>query len=298
LSCTDQDSMELRHAIRSRLLSQASLQHRMCVVVHNAHKLDEQTLAFIEDLSREHSLYLPLCHIVLLVDKAYANKIAKKKRTGQARHVHHYVEFRLEQACASNSDLFDETLVNQIFRQTQGKPQLINALCDRTLCNAALDGESQIVQKHVVEAVAQLGWTSRLSPARTASQSASSLRKKASTTKTKPSTKSPDALPEMGALERSVHELVSGVTTIGRAPDCAIRLEGSHFSPYQALIVRTEDGMFIRNEGSQVPLYLNGGTVDSANLGAGDCVRLGSYQFSVNRDEQGKLSLVATEASA
>jgi len=301
LEASGGDCMVLRHAIRSNLRARASLQHRMCILVQNANALDAQTLAFIHDLSQEHTLYLPLCHVILLTDKSFASQASKKKRSGQAREIHHiatiktlnatqtkqYIEHRLEQANADTLSLFGQDLANLIHQQTQGKPQLINALCDKILCHAFYAGVDTLTAKHVSAAIAQLGWQERLPKN---NKSAPSARNKASQSQLKD-------LSQMGALERSVHELVSGVTTIGRAPDCAIRLEGTQFSPYQALIVRTDEGMFIRNEGSQVPLYLNGGTVESANLGAGDCVRIGSYQFSVKRDSQGKLSLVATAAS-
>ena len=55
----------------------------------------------------------------------------------------------------------------------------------------------------------------------------------------------------------------------------------------------TDDGMFIRNEATQLPLYLNGDRIESANLSAGDSVTIGSYQFSVALDASGTLNLVS-----
>lgn len=303
IDCAVKDCMALRHAIRTHLRSIASLHHRVCIVVHNAHQLDETTRAFIEDLSQEPGLYLPLCHIVWVVDKTLSDRILKQKRSTQARQIHHvavikplksretaqYMQFRMEQAGAAESSLFSADVIRQIHHDTRGKPQLINALCDRALCIAYGHASATVELTHLAEATAQLGWNRNT--IKKAKQT-KNIHVKESSEQTKPKVEN-----GLGALERSVHELLSGVTTIGRAPDCSIRLCGSKYSPYQALIVRTQDGMFIRNEGSQVPLYLNGGVIESASLSAGDCVRLGSYQFSVNKGAEGKLSLVTTDAS-
>jgi len=90
-----------------------------------------------------------------------------------------------------------------------------------------------------------------------------------------------------------VHKLLREVTTIGRAADCSIQLDQSEISPCQALIVKTGDGMFVRNEGGALPVLLNASPVESAALRVGDTLRIGDYELSVTTQADGTPALVA-----
>lgn len=292
------EPIQIRHEIRSHLRAQASLSRRVCLIVHDANKLDDQTHAFLEDLSKDHTLYLPLCHIILLVNKPFAARISKQKRVTGARQFHkllniraltlqqtgEYIDYRLSHVGSSHSPkaekkIFPTAIVKLIHQQTSGKLHLINVLCDTSLVESFLNNQTVVAQRHLRAAVGIVGWDNRLKPALPT-----------------PPTPSP-AQKSLGALEQSVHELISGVTTIGRAPDCSIRIDSNSVSPYQALIVRTAEGMFIRNEATQLPLFLNGSRVESANLSAGDTVSLSHYEFLVELDVEGVLTLVSTLAN-
>ena len=301
LDCAATDAISLRHVIRAFLQSQASINRRVCLVVQNAGQLSEESLAFLQDLTRDHTLYLPLCLVVLLVDEDCAVGIENLQRNAAAQRVYRLLKVEplnlsetrafLDQRLCQQSgmyqrsarQLFSPSITQAIHGQTAGIAFSINVLCDFALLECYRSGAQKINYQHLRRAVISLGWEIRFEiPSASARRSAVSDQAAVGGRK------------RLGALEQSVHELVSGVTTIGRAPDCAIRIEGDNVSPYQALIVRTDEGMFIRNEGGSLPLYLNSHRVDSANLSAGDKLQIGSYEFQVDLDGTGGLSLVSS----
>jgi pSer/pThr/pTyr-binding forkhead associated (FHA) protein len=77
------------------------------------------------------------------------------------------------------------------------------------------------------------------------------------------------------------------VTTAGRHPERDIFLDDATVSRKHAVFIRDELGFSVRDEGSLNGTYLNGRTVDSASLVAGDEIRIGKYRLTYHPSRRG-----------
>jgi len=314
--------LPLQHAIRQHLKKSVSTTARFCLVIDHAESLDQEKLEFLQSLSTAHDLYLPLSLVVLIGDEAMGRRIQKHRKDGSVGMISRvipvkpmketqtaeFIAHRLALVGDEEQTVFSGNCIKLIQQQTKGNPAQVNALCDEAMLIAAAGEEYQVSPRHLHDATRQLGWAVKF----TASRDAGKTTKRKSTTKRRAvntnSLLSGAALIEktrrgsegrrQQQLENSVHRLIQNVTTIGRAPDCGIRINEEDISPYQALIVKTAGGMMIRNEGGEVPIYVNGTRVENANLKKGDKVRIGTYELEVQADHAGGVSLVSTPALA
>ena len=67
----------------------------------------------------------------------------------------HYIQHRIA-VSGGAKDLFSKHAINQIYRQTEGIPRLINVLCDRALLAAFAAEAKTVNQKHVKQAIAEV----------------------------------------------------------------------------------------------------------------------------------------------
>src|SRR4051794_16249034 len=74
------------------------------------------------------------------------------------------------------------------------------------------------------------------------------------------------------------HELAEDVITIGRAPENMIRLDDSSVSGRHAQLTVTGDSYELRDVGSTNGTCVNGETVMTATLKAGDRIRFGKVE--------------------
>lgn len=73
---------------------------------------------------------------------------------------------------------------------------------------------------------------------------------------------------------------------IGRGMDCDIILTDPLCSRVHAIIVREDEGWWIRDAQSRNSTYVNGQKIDEARLAEGTVIRVGSTEFSFHRSDQ------------
>ncbi|MBX2886501.1 MAG: FHA domain-containing protein [Granulosicoccus sp.] len=320
---TDKDLMSLRHAIKSHLKRSAGEDKRACIVVLEADKRPRSQLSLLQDISWAPDFYLPLCSVALIGDKTLAKGLSTSQSASTAESVRSskgtntdaaksspvslhlplkpltqamtrdYLFYRMNLVSRDARDqvktIFPEAVIQAIFEHTAGNLTTINRLADMLLMAAWAQKSSVVELRHVKDASQLLGW---YAPAK--------ARVKKPRTKVKLTGRS-KITPQPASLTKkdptTLHHLGDNVTTIGRAADCNIRIQGENISPCQALIVKTADGMFIRNEGDEVPLFLNAAKVESAALHDGDTLRIGDYELSLTTSGEGVPVLVSVPAS-
>ena len=76
---------------------------------------------------------------------------------------------------------------------------------------------------------------------------------------------------------------IAEATTVGRSPDCALRLDHDEYvSSRHAQITPADDGVWVEDLGSTNGTYVNGAQVTSARLvHAGELIRIGDTQLQV-----------------
>jgi pSer/pThr/pTyr-binding forkhead associated (FHA) protein len=77
------------------------------------------------------------------------------------------------------------------------------------------------------------------------------------------------------------------VTSAGRHPERDIFLDDATVSRKHAVFIRDELGFAVRDEGSLNGTYLNGRTVESASLVAGDEIRIGKFRLTYHPSRRG-----------
>jgi len=298
------DLMTLRHVIKAHLKNSADDTARTCLLIQQAEKLPDSQLNLLRDLAYDLDYYLPLCSVVLIGDAQMGktNTRTIKSRPGGSSHhqikvapltqamTTDYINYRLdlvaEYDIKAGEPLFPDEVMQQIRLQTGGNLAAINRLADHALLAACAADKNVVSARHVTDAVRLLGWTQRQKMAEKRPRASIIVAERLSATVARRSdtTNTP---------EPSVHRLLRDVTTIGRAADCSIQLDQPDISPCQALIIKTSDGMFVRNEGGDTPVYLNASPVDSAALHEGDTLRIGDYEVSLTTGSDGTPALVA-----
>ena len=73
---------------------------------------------------------------------------------------------------------------------------------------------------------------------------------------------------------------------IGRGMDCDIILTDPLCSRVHAVVVREDEGWWIRDADSRNSTYVNGQKTDEARLAEGTVIRVGSTEFSFHRSDQ------------
>lgn len=305
VNTSGEDLMSLRHAIKAHLKRTASDTTRACVVILEAEKLPASQLALLQDISRAADFYLPLCSVILIGNRSMAKTLGSSLDASKRSPVSlplvlkpltlamtkEYLSYRLNLVSIEDMDItntiFSDAVIDQIYEQTAGNLAVINRLADTLLMAAWAQGSSSIQPKHVTEAARLLGGNTRTKPRPKSTRTSIALTGRARTNNRFPGT--------LANIPAEVHPLDGNVTTIGRAADCNIRIEGKDISPCQALIVKTSDGMFIRNEGANVPLFLNSAKVDSSALKKGDILRIGDHELSMTTSSDGVPVLVSND---
>lgn len=82
----------------------------------------------------------------------------------------------------------------------------------------------------------------------------------------------------------SVHHLDERPVTIGREPDCGIRIDSLAIAPRHAELVPTDTGFLLLGLDSDYPVFLNNEQVDQATLHHRDEVQLGKHTLSYSDD--------------
>lgn len=178
-----------------------------------------------------------------------------------------YINYRLQKSGVEDQDIISKAIVKEIYTLTAGIPRRINALCDISLLSA-FAGQAQAVNgNHLEQALRKLGWSVKR---RTAASDKEGDQGTNNNSTSKVSVKD--------VTGNSVSYRLNGEPmSIGRAPDCDIRIDEVSISRYQAEIVPSESGYLIKNKGSTTPILLNANTVISAPLQNGDVVSIGNY---------------------
>lgn len=179
-----------------------------------------------------------------------------------------YINYRLQKSGVEDQDIISKDIVKEIYSLTAGVPRRVNALCDIALLNAFAKQSQSVEGPHIEQALRKLGWSAKR---RTASGGkGGGIHNAGNNSANKVSVKD--------VTGNSVtYRLNGNVMSIGRAPDCDIRIDEVSISRYQAEIVPNESGYLIKNKGSSTPLLLNANTVVSAPLHNGDVVSIGNY---------------------
>lgn len=178
-----------------------------------------------------------------------------------------YINYRLQKSGVEDQDIISKAIIKEIYTLTAGVPRRINALCDIALLSAFASQAQTVDGKHLEQALRKLGWSAKR---RAAASDKGGDQSAASNSASKVSVKD--------VTGNSVSYRLNGeAMSIGRAPDCDIRIDEVSISRYQAEIVPSEEGYLIRNKGSTTPILLNANTVTSAPLENGDVVSIGNY---------------------
>ncbi len=178
-----------------------------------------------------------------------------------------YINYRLQKSGVEDQDIISKAIVKEIYSLTTGVPRRINALCDIALLSAFAANSQSIEGKHLEQALRKLGWSAKR-------RTSASEKDRNQNTKNNGSSK----VSVKDVTGNSVSYRLNGeMMSIGRAPDCDIRIDEVSISRYQAEIVPNEVGYLIKNKGSNTPILLNANTVTSALLQNGDVVSIGNY---------------------
>lgn len=198
-----------------------------------------------------------------------------------------YINYRLQKSGAEDQDIISKSIIKEIYTLTTGIPRRINALCDIALLSAFASQSQTVEGKHLEQALRKLGWSAKR---RTSAGEKGGSQNMANSSASKVSVKD--------VTGNSVSYRLNGqVMSIGRAPDCDIRIDELSISRYQAEIVPSESGYLIKNKGSTTPILLNANTVTSSPLQNGDVVSIGNYVLHFELPKISDSANISNEAS-
>lgn len=153
---------DLVTALNEFLLAESSLGHNVVIIIDEAQNLSTEQLESIRLLSNIETEKEKLLQIVLVGQPELEKKlllpelrqinqrIAVRYRVNplSKKEVREYILHRLK-LCAMNPHMgstvqFTNPALNSIYRITQGKPRMINILCDRALLSGFVNGTDRI----------------------------------------------------------------------------------------------------------------------------------------------------------
>lgn len=289
------DLMTLRHRIKQHLRRAADSKSRIGIIVQGAENRPESQIQLLKDIATDPDYYLPLCSVVLIGDARIGGQQVSDQEQNRAGpiscHVQvgplnetmtsDYLKFRLSLVADEHSSvadtLFSKELAWHIYHLSRGNIAAINRLADLTLLAAFADKKPELTTHHVRDAMRTLGWggTDYL-PVR--------VREPLVAAEMQPSRSDP--------ATTKLYIMESDVTTIGRAADCTIRIEGEGSVPCHAIIMKTPAGLVLRSESNGDPVYLNSSPIGTAPFKLGDTLRVAEYEFKLERADNGQLALV------
>lgn len=84
--------------------------------------------------------------------------------------------------------------------------------------------------------------------------------------------------------ERSVHNLETGRTLIGRSSECQVCIDSLAIAPRHAEVLLERDRCRVSALDETLPTRVNGAPVDSAELHHGDLIGIGKHMLTFNAD--------------
>lgn len=161
-------SDELMKFIRSRLLSLASHQTRVVLIIDEAHQLPDVTLEALRLLTNLETEKFKLLQVVIVGQPELDRRLAQQSMRQLKQRISFsctllpmsveatggYIFHRIRVAGCRSGLRFEESAVRKICKASQGIPRLINVLCHKALMVAYGRGEQTITRAHVGLAIA------------------------------------------------------------------------------------------------------------------------------------------------
>lgn len=155
-------------ALRNALLERRNANRRVVLIADEAQNLPARTLEEIRMLSNLESGKQHLLQILLVGQPELREKLNQRglEQLLQRVTVHchlgglgqgevkRYIQHRLQVAGANDSDIFDESAVEAVYRHSGGIPRVVNILCDTALVYGYGE-EKKKIDRWLVESVMQ-----------------------------------------------------------------------------------------------------------------------------------------------
>lgn len=152
------DAGQLLQQIQQYLTAEARENHRLLLVIDEAHNLDDHALEAVRLLSNLMFNGVPLIQIFMVGLPVLRARLmqprldALRQRILVTDHlenlpqeeVSQYILKRLQQAGWQGALPFEEQAINRIHEATQGNPRRINILCERLLTQAYVEDRKQV----------------------------------------------------------------------------------------------------------------------------------------------------------
>ncbi|HKO87241.1 MAG TPA: AAA family ATPase [Burkholderiales bacterium] len=168
---SDRTTILLR-ALQERLIALYAEDHRVVVLIDEAHAMPLETLEEIRLLSNLESNRHKLLQIVLFGQPELDDRLAQSNMRQLRERITHsfvleplvhadieqYVNFRMRAAAYRGANVFDQPALKLLARASEGLTRRINILADKALLSAFAAGAHSVDTKHMRAAIKDAGY--------------------------------------------------------------------------------------------------------------------------------------------
>jgi len=276
------NKVELLNMLNMHLIEQYRVGKRAVLVVDEAHNLSKHMLEEVRLLSGLEAHQRNILNVLLVgkpelndrLEEPWLELLLQRIRFRfqlaalEEKDAGDYIRHRIAVA-DGNQRLFSEEAVRLIYNFAGGVPRLINTLCDTAMICAFDNGDKNVVESAVIEAVKKLGWVPFAERAQRDETIARTLQDSGNKNIRKfVITMKGDVLGE--------YPLYKDQITVGRDPGSDIYVDDKVVSRAHAQLITCEGEVYIEDLKSENGSYVNSRRIDRCKLQYGDLIAIGS----------------------